>query len=116
MGVVYDNHVLRIEKKSKDHFCRKHQGYGVDPLTCDEGIAEDADTLELVGYDGETFRLKIADFMLAAIPDDLGMGKQLFCSVKSLRFYTRQYCATVTPSPEYSEPTQTQMSLFEWRE
>lgn len=108
-GVV-DGDTLRIVKTSESHFVKKYRGYGVSPETISKAQADGATWLELVGYDGEQFRLRIADFMLAAIHDNLGSGEQLFLSVKWLRYYTRQYCETVTPSPEYSE---TQMRMFE---
>ena len=110
-GCVYGD-TLRIEKKSQGHFVRKHRGYGVSPETLQDAESQGATWLCLVGYDGETFQLKITDFMTYAIPDDLGSGTQLFMSVKSLRWYTNHY-TTETDAPVYFEQTTTQMRLFE---
>ena len=89
LGVLSDN-VLRIIKTSKTHFVKKYKGYGVSPSTLDGAEARGYSMLELQGYDGEKFLLSIRDFRAAAIPADLGMGQQLFLSIKWLRYYTQQ--------------------------
>ena len=105
-GVIVGD-TLRIIKKSKAHFVKKYQGYGISPETLAKAEAKGCKYLLLIGYDGEEFRLKIREFIAAATPDNLGnFGKQLFMSVKWLRWYTNQV-------PAYrNEPQPAQMSMF----
>jgi len=98
---------LVIVKTSRNHFVKKYRGYGISPETFDAAEQRGIVSLQLIGYDGETFNLSIKDYRLAAIPADLGAGVQLFLSVKSLRYYTRR-------QPAYNEPISApqQMGLF----
>jgi hypothetical protein len=99
---------LRIVKRDKSHYVRKYQGYGISPETFAEAEAAGCKYLLLVAPDGETFRLKIRDFIASATPDSLGgFGRQLFLSVKWLRWYS-------THAPSYRNEPQPiqQMSLF----
>lgn len=89
LGVI-DNDTLRIIKTSPIHFVKKYQGYGVSESTIAQAESSEIPTLELQGYDGEKFKLSIRDFRASAIPDDLGSGRQLFLSVKWLRYYTKK--------------------------
>ena len=98
---------LRIIKKSQAHFVKKYQGYGVSPETLSQAEAKGAKYLHIIGYDREEFRLKIREFIAAATPDSLGnFGKQLFLSVRWLRWYSSH-------APTYpNQPPPTQPGLF----
>ena len=100
---------LRIIKKSPSHFVRKYQGYGISPETLSKAEGAGCKYLLLIGYDGEEFRLKIREFIAAATPDSLGnFGKQLFLSVKWLRWYSSHVPGYTNEPP----PSQQQMSMF----
>lgn len=96
LGVI-DGDTLRIIKTSDSHFVRKYKGYGVSESTLDQAEKEGSSILELQAPDGEKFILPFCDFRAAAIPDDLGSGRQLFLSVKWLRYYTKQNEQTNIP-------------------
>lgn len=85
-GVIFGD-TLRIVKTSPNHYVKKYRGYGVSRDTLQEAQARGCKWLEIVSHTGETFRVRITDWLLAGIPDDLGAGRQLFMSCRSMRWY-----------------------------
>lgn len=109
---VIDGETLRIIKTSENHFVKKYRGYGVSPETISQAQAEGATWLELVGYDGEQFRLRIADYVTYAIPDDLGAGRQLFMSVKSMKWYMQRDATVNLEADILKDRRERQMRMF----
>jgi len=101
---VIDGEFVRIIKTSERHVSTKYNGFGVSPSTLDEGEKRGASTVEIIAaFSGERYLVPIQSYRLAGIPDNLGMGTQLFISRKNLKFYTKQYQESKKPK---------QMSLF----
>ena len=98
---------LTIIKTSINHLVRRYDGFGVNESTLKNGQKRGAVWLVLeYEPEGETFRLKIADYLQAAIRDDLGASEQLFMSRKNMRWYQNH-------KPAYrNEPLPIQTSMF----
>lgn len=92
-GVMYGD-CLRIEKRTPNQFSYKYQGYGVSVDTLIMAEAFGAKRLQLIGYDGEEFNLSLNQFRAAGTTDDLGQGRQIFLSVKWLRWYSNRVPAS----------------------
>lgn len=105
--------VLRIVKTSKLHFVDKFQGYGIAAETLYAAERQGARFLHLIGYDGEEFRLRIREYIAAAIPATLNPknGEQLFLSLKWLRWYTHRPAGHINETqpaalgPQYEQPS-----------
>jgi hypothetical protein len=105
-GVVRGD-VLDI-RKSLEHFCRKHRGYGVSPVTLDEAEALGAKEIQLqVTNTGKIHRCTIDELRRFAIPDNLGSGLQFFMPLSYFK-----YCENHKHELHKNEPVPLQFSMF----
>lgn len=109
-GVIYGD-VLRIVK-ARHHFVRRYQGFGADPEHLRTAQAQGARWVEFVDHNNQTYRVRIADYLTFGIPDDLGAGRQLFMSLKSMRFYMQRDAALNLEADILQDRRERQMKLW----
>ena len=95
-------------RKNLTHYCRKHKGYGVSPVTLDEAEALGASQIQITVTDsGKIFRCSIDELRRFAIPDNLGAGLQLFMPLSYFK-----WCEAQKHTLHKNEPVPVQFSMF----
>jgi hypothetical protein len=109
-GVIYGD-TLRIVK-ARHHFVRRYQGYGASAAHVKQAQAQGCKWVEFVDHNGETYRVRIPDFLAFGIPDDLGAGRQLFMSRRSMQWYMRRDAAVNLEADILQGRRERQMQLW----
>ena len=109
-GVIFGD-TLRIVK-ARHHFVRRYQGFGASPEHVRQAQAQGCKWLEFVDHNGETYRVRIPDFLAFGIPDDLGAGRQLFMSLRSMKFYMQRDATLNLEADILQHRRERQLSMF----
>ncbi len=96
-------------RKTVMHYCRKHRGYGVSPVTLDQAEELGASEIQITITDsGKVYRCTIAEIRRYAIPDNLGAGLQFFMPLSYFK-----YCQAHRHELYKNEPIPLQIAMFQ---
>jgi|APSaa5957512622_1039677.scaffolds.fasta_scaffold69069_2 hypothetical protein len=83
IGEITDRVFTKFNYHSKRHFCKKHQGIGLDQGAFTYYVLPHADTIDCQDKDsGNVYTISVDKFKRHLVEDNLGWGEQCFVSIK----------------------------------